>query len=301
MKKLSIIVPHYNEPEHVVMPLLQSIYLQQSVNFEDIEVIVVNDGEQYALYGLSERFPQVRYLFMPHGGVSVARQYGLDNANGEYVMFCDCDDMFYSMMGLYVVLREMEIGQFDALMSAFIEETRDPQGNIAYITHQTDNTFVHGKVYRRQYLIDNNIKWNSNFEIHEDSFFNALALKLTPSVKYCQQPFYLWKWQDNSVCRRDPLYIQKTFTCMLESNTALVEEFIKRGRASDAQFYATSMIYDSYFNLNLKAWLDSANKEYRDKTEQAFAAYYNKFEYLYNAIDEKVKAQIIMNLKNRMF
>ena len=37
---------------------------------------------------------------------------------------------------------------------------------------------------------------------------------------------------------------------MLDSNTALVKEFIKRRKITDAQFYVTSMIYDAYFTMN---------------------------------------------------
>jgi hypothetical protein len=88
-----------------------------------------------------------------------------------------------------------------------------------------DSTFVHGKVHRRKFLINNNIRWNEKLTIHEDSYFNCLCQKLGKEVKYCQNPFYLWKWRDNSVCRHDPKYILKTFNNMLESNTALVKEF----------------------------------------------------------------------------
>lgn len=88
---------------------------------------------------------------------------------------------------------------------------------------------------------------------------------------------------------------------MLKSNTALVEEFIRRKKDKDAQFYATMMIYDAYFTMNKKEWLDQENQDYRKTTEKCFKNYYNKFSYLHDAIDEKEKAQIIMMLKNRMF
>lgn len=38
-----------------------------------------------------------------------------------------------------------------------------------------DATFVHGKVFNRQFLKDFNIKWNEDFTIHEDSYFNYLC------------------------------------------------------------------------------------------------------------------------------
>jgi hypothetical protein len=88
---------------------------------------------------------------------------------------------------------------------------------------------------------------------------------------------------------------------MLDSNTALVNEFINRGRLQDAQFYATSMIYDAYFTMNKREWIDQENREYRNATENRFKRYYLEFEHLFREIDEGAKNQIIVGMKNRMF
>jgi len=108
--------------------------------------------------------------------VSAARNAALDAATGEYVMFCDADDMFYNACGLYIIFKEINGEGFDSLVSTFVEETRNPiTKEIFYLNHDVDSTFVHGKVHRRKYLIDNNIRWNNNLTIHEDSFFNILC------------------------------------------------------------------------------------------------------------------------------
>ena len=88
---------------------------------------------------------------------------------------------------------------------------------------------------------------------------------------------------------------------MLDSNTALVNQFLIRGRRSDAQYYATAMIYDSYFTLNKKEWIDQENQEYRHNVEVRFAKYYKDFKQLYQTISEDIKTQIIVGIKNRMF
>jgi hypothetical protein len=217
-------------------------------------------------------------------------------------MFCDADDMFYNACGLFLLFREMSIGKFNALMSVFIEETRDPRTKeIVYINHETDTTFVHGKVYNRQYLIDNKIRWNDNLTIHEDSFFNCLAQRLAGEVKYCQSSFYLWRWRDDSVCRHDPKYILKTYNNMLDSNTALIKEFLSRSMMQEAQFYVTSMIYDAYFMMNKDEWLNQENQEYRAATELRFKQYYNEFRLLFEAIPKEQRMQIIVGMKNRFF
>ena len=88
---------------------------------------------------------------------------------------------------------------------------------------------------------------------------------------------------------------------MLDSNTALVEEFIRRKMLQDAQFYATSMIFDAYFTMNKDEWINQENKEYRAATEKRFKTYYTKFKLLYDTIPAEAKAQIIMGIKNRMY
>lgn len=164
-----------------------------------------------------------------------------------------------------------------------------------------DTTFVHGKIYRRQYLIDNNIRWNDSLLIHEDSYFNCLAQRLAGEVKYCQQSFYLWRWRDSSVCRHDPKYILKTYNNMLDSNTALIKEFISRSKIQEAQYYTTAMIYDAYFMMNKDEWLNQENQEYRKATELRFKDYYNEFKLLFEAIPKEQRTQIVIGMKNRFF
>lgn len=191
---------------------------------------------------------------------------------------------------------------FNAMISVFIEQTKDPaSGDFVFINREMDSTFVHGKVYRRSYLFNNNIRFNPELTIHEDSYFNCLAQKMTGEVKYCQQPFYLWRWRDASVCRHDPKYILKTYNNMLDSSTALVNEFKKRNRKDDAMFYCTAMIYDAYYTMNKEEWLNQENQEYRNNTELRFKDYYIEFKDLFDSIQKEVKSQIIMSIKNRFF
>ena len=88
---------------------------------------------------------------------------------------------------------------------------------------------------------------------------------------------------------------------MLDSNTALIDQFIQRGRIEDAQFYATSMIYDAYFTMNKDEWLNQENKNYRYATERRFKEYWIKHKMLHDSIPQDIKAQIIMGIKNRMY
>lgn len=303
--KLQILIPQYQETDEIIKPLLDSIEIQQNVDLKrDVGVIIVNDGTDVRLSDelLNSYTYQIEYHRAEHGGVSATRNKCLDYATSDYVIFCDADDMFYNACGLYIVFREIDMGGFDSLVSAFVEESRDPvTKEPVYINHDMDTTFVHGKVHRRQYLLDKDIRWNDALTIHEDSYFNCLCQRLAGELKYSQTSFYLWRWRDDSVCRHDPKYILKTYNNMLDSNTALVNEFIKRGRTQDAQYYATSMIYDAYFTMNKREWIDQENKQYRHATEKRFKEYYVTFKSLFDSIPEDAKNQIIVGIKNRMF
>lgn len=302
--KLQILIPQYKETDEIIKPLLDSIAIQQNVDFCEIGIIICNDGTDIHLSDkLLASYPfKVEYYLEPHRGVSGTRNACLDYAAADYVMFCDADDMFFNACGLYIIFREIDNGGFDSLVSAFVEETRNPEDKSPiYVNHNMDSTFVHGKCHRRQYLIDNNIRWNDALTIHEDSYFNCLCQKLSQNVKYCPTSFYLWKWRDESVCRHDPKYILKTYNNMLDSNTALVEQFIQRQRMPEAQFYVVSMIYDAYFTMNKNEWIAQENQEYRKATEKRFKAYFLQFEQLFIACPDDIRTQIIMGIKNRMF
>lgn len=296
--KLQILVPHYKEKIEEILPLLNSLVIQQSIDFSSVGVIICHDGDAPDLE--LPYFPfSVEQIRIPHRGVSAARNACLDYATADYVMFCDADDMFLNACGLYIIFREMTTG-FDSLTSVFVEETRNPETKeTIYINREMDSTFVHGKVHRRKYLTDKHIRWNERLTIHEDSYFNILCQNLSTNVKYCPMPFYLWKWRDESVCRHDPKYILKTYGNMLDSNDALIDEFLSRGMQDKAMLYAVSMIFDAYYTMNKRDWIDQENAEYRDATERHFKDYFTKHQDLWDMTPMPDKLQISNGIRAR--
>lgn len=298
---LQILIPHYQETAEEVKPLLDSIALQQNVDFDEIGVIICHDGEEIPDLVFDRDYPfEIKQIRQEHKGVSAARNACLDAAEAEYVMFCDADDMFYNACGMWILFREMATG-FDSLVSVFIEETRLPDTKeVTYINREMDSTFVHGKVHRRQYLIDSHIRWNEKLTIHEDSFFNILCQNLSQNVKYCPTPFYLWKWRDASVCRHDEKYILKTYGNMLDSNDALIDEFLRRGMEDKAQFYTVFMTFDAYYTMNKPEWVNQENRKYREETERNFGRWFRKHEAIWNAAQAPLKMQISNGVRGRV-
>lgn len=193
----------------------------------------------------------------------------------------------------------MEPG-FDSLVSVFLEESHNPQtGEVTYVNHNQDSTFVHGKIHRRKYLIDNNIRFNPDLTIHEDSYFNILAQNCSQNVKYCPTPFYLWKWRDDSVCRHDPKYILKTFTNMLDSTDALLKQFELRGMFDKLAFFTAFTIFDTYYLMNKPEWINQENKEYRDKTEKRFAQWFKKHRDHWDKMNDQEKMIVSNSVRSR--
>lgn len=295
--KLQILVPQYKERKDTIKPLLDSIALQQGVDFKEIGVIIVNDG--YPKSKLADKFLksypfEIEYhMAKTHRGVSATRNACLDHATADYVMFCDADDMFFSMAGLNIMFVEMDKG-FNSLTTKFYEEVHK-DGKVWFTEHKQDRTFVHGKFHKRQYLIDKNIRFNPKLTVHEDSYFNYMATTLADdpnTIKYTDVPIYLWKWRDDSVCRHDPLYMQKTYNNYIDSITALVEQLIKRKREDNAKILICTQMFDTYYLMNTTAWLKQDNQDYRIATEKRFRKFYDTFKDLFDGMDKNLRLTI---------
>lgn len=305
--KLQLLVPHWKEDYEDIAPLLDSLKLQQGVSFDDFGVIIVYDGEE-ATWLPEEMIKrsnpyEIRFVHVPHGGISYARNVALDHATADYVMFCDADDCFCHLCGLNIIFREIDKG-FDTMVSQFVEELKQPSGEILFVQHKQDHTFVHGKVHRRQYLVDNNIRFNEDLKCHEDSYFNVLVQDLAPDkekVKYCPNDFYLWKWRDGSICRHDPDYLLKTFPDMLKSNAALVAEFERRGHHESAMFYAVFLIIDSYYMMQTDQWNDPDKQKYIDNAYRILHDHVEKHWDYWKEMDPAQRNQIAAGIRIRYF
>ena len=93
MYKISVIVPVYNT-EKYIKKCLDSLINQTMKN---IEIIVVNDGSndhsEEIIKDYENKYPEmVKYYKKENGGLSSARNYGLEKAKGEYIAFVDSDD-----------------------------------------------------------------------------------------------------------------------------------------------------------------------------------------------------------------
>lgn len=315
-KFFSILVPHYNEPIEVCKPLLDSIAIQQNIDMNEIEVVICDDGPDAVL--LPDEFLKsypydIQYHREPKGGVSQMRNKAFEYSTGEYVTWADIDDCYYTCLALWFVKRETQtpmqvpingvpttVNGFDALYSVFLEEGRNPETGETYFIDRKDGfQFVHGKIFKRDFIVNNNIHFFPECVIHEDNVLNAEVQACTQNIKWCPVPFYLWKWRDNSVCRRDPLYIKKTYPDLIKSSDCLIGWLVNKSKFDKARECIVSITLDSYYTFCHPSWKEINTKEYRDTAEKKFSEYFKKWEYLWNEAPDQMKMQISSGIRQR--
>lgn len=117
-KMISIIIPVYNA-EKYLKTTVGSILAQ---TYKDFELLLVDDGSTDSSLQICQSFSdqdsRVRVLHKFNGGVSSARNFGLQNAKGEFVTFCDNDDYFYPD---YLEVMHNGINRFDVIICNYAE------------------------------------------------------------------------------------------------------------------------------------------------------------------------------------
>ena len=87
---ISVVIPLYNK-EASIAQSLKSVLSQE---YDDFEVVIVDDGSTDGSVGVVEAIndPRIRLIKQENGGPSKARNTGVKNAKGEWILFLDADD-----------------------------------------------------------------------------------------------------------------------------------------------------------------------------------------------------------------
>ena len=278
-RKLTIVVPHYKEPWEVCKFLFDSIEIQHGVDFDDFDVMLINDGEDVVFdKALFEPYHfHLDYVVKPHGGLSDTRNYGIDHGDSEYIMFCDCDDGFLNNYGIHLVLGAIQEG-FDFLYSSFVEEQPNGEGGWSICRRDHNLVFVHGKCYRRQFLIDKKIRFDTEMWFSEDSIFNKIAYHEADERKEINTPFYLWAWHDNSTVRKDrETLILREYEQVMKMRDKVCEQLEKRGFIDEYFDSVCQTFFDTYYDFNEPLFQKPEYKAWRDAAERSFRKFYKKY------------------------
>lgn len=211
--KISVIIPVYNR-EQVVSTCVEGILNTQ---FTDFEVLLIDDGSSdnslSVCQKLSQKYDNVKVISQQNRGVSAARNNGIRNASGDYILFSDSDDTFFPN-ALYEISKLL-IHECDLLMFGlsnahysndgirFRKDTissviKNIKGNKEIIDWLfTDyNPYINPiysvcvKAFRRDILIKNNINFREDLSLGEDQVFTCTYLKYVMTFCFSNIPYY---------------------------------------------------------------------------------------------------------------
>ena len=217
MAEVSIIVPVY-QVENYIRQCIDSILVQ---TFTDFELILVDDGSKDRSGKICDEYAvldqRVKVIHKENGGLSDARNCGMDQAVGNYFMFVDSDDYIAPTMleYLYKALMNKEADIAVCNFLHFFEEDRkrDFSTNIqsevlsgAEIFYSRKNERVYGiwtvawnKLYKRETL--GNVRFRFG-KYHEDEFWTNDIYQMDIKVVTIPECLYYYRQRDNSIMGR---------------------------------------------------------------------------------------------------
>jgi glycosyltransferase involved in cell wall biosynthesis len=207
IKKLSIVVISYKETAKEVLTTLTNIDSQLGVDWENLEVILVNDAGipvAESTFDVLVNY-KPKYIKMEiNGGPLKAREAGFEASTSEYVMFFDTQDLFPYMINVHLIQSAINEPEkiYDMLYFARIrEEKPNPEvEKYVYLYEGGHLCNFHGKVFNKHFIIDAGIKW---LDFHttdsEDEFFTRQVFDKAQNSISVSDPTYLYKYCENSI------------------------------------------------------------------------------------------------------
>ena len=196
---IDVIIPAYNAHE-TIRRTLSSIACQSIVN--KLNVVIVNDASKKDYIeevDFFSKFMNIKEIKLEkNSGPGACRQKGIDCTNSKYIVFIDSDDIFYSPKSLVTLYDAIETSNSDVIISSFYVEN----DNNEYIEEISNPTWLHGKIYKRDFLIENNIRFSNTYS-NEDTGFNNLIYLLDSKIDYINDFTYVWCYNENSITRKN--------------------------------------------------------------------------------------------------
>ena len=205
--KIDVIIPAYNVPDKILSRCLASIAMQECI--DDVEVTIVDDAsteENYkAVIKNFEPMMKINLLRMEvNGGPGVARQYGLDHTSNGLITFVDSDDTFANAFALSI-LAEKHKDKSVVVSSGYIVEEYFYDDQRTFSTILENDTWIFGKVFKREFIDENNIRFHPSSRSNEDVGFNKICSFCLGEkrTEFSEDAVYCWHYNSNSITRSE--------------------------------------------------------------------------------------------------
>ena len=278
--KISVILPIYNV-EPYLEECLDSLLDQTMI--DDIEVIMVDDGSlddsRYTIERYALDYDNFHAYHKENEGSGIARNYGLERANGEYIHFCDPDDYikpdFYERIyefaksspnADFVFVNSSRFGNWHIwegiLYKTTFENIEGPidSANIRENTNLVWDTGVWNKLIKKEFLMEKNIRFPNENIVSQDLVFTIKLHCLANEIAANPNIYYYWRARQSKDSVTQQKGKIKSFTDRLRV-IELIREFFKENNIEEEILNAE---YDKWLNHDLKDYIKRI-KEYPEE------------------------------------
>lgn len=191
---VTIIIPIFNK-ENYIHKCINSILDQSYQNFE---VILIDDGStdnsKGVIYSLTSGDLRFNYYYQTNKGVSVARNYGILQAKGEFICFLDADDEYDKF---FIEKMLLNINTADAVCCAhkIAQDNKPIRANFEFSDKEMLCSYLENRctpntnswLIRKDFLIKNNIKFYLGVSWGEDMMFFSNILIISSRINFCKE------------------------------------------------------------------------------------------------------------------
>lgn len=201
MPKISVIVPVYNTEQY--LPRCIDSILSQT--FTDFELLLIDDGSKDNSGKICDEYAakdsRIRVFHKENGGVSSARNMGLNNAQGEWITFVDSDDYLIEHSGFNLLARtDIEA---DLIVYSFLwnnELVRCPSSNhFEEIFFSYHSIVIWSKIYKRSIIQQNRLYFNEMIHLGEDQLWFSEYIKHTSTYLCNEAILYKYNCMENEI------------------------------------------------------------------------------------------------------
>jgi len=215
---LSIIVPVYNVEDYIE----ECITSLLEIPIRNKEIIVVNDGSTDSSIDrvLKIDSEYIKVINQENAGLSAARNTGIKNANGDYILFIDSDDFIVSSKKIEIMLNTAKENNLDIILgNGYVYYSDTNKTPIFKDMKQLKNKVMDGKsylkesikisefqamvwlsIYKNSFIKENNFEFLEGY-YHEDIDWTIKLMLKSKRVMYSNELFYIYRQRDGSIMK----------------------------------------------------------------------------------------------------